>query len=102
MQQPRPQRPTTMARASLDAMYFAGRDAAGFDTGVDTPPLQFWEELAAARERVSSCSPDDNTAVLIAVMTQSCSESEDVRRSAPEADRANDAPARSKSRRALR
>ena len=55
MQQPRPPRPTTMARASLDALHFAGRDPAGFDAGVDSPPQRFWEELAAARERVS-CS----------------------------------------------
>jgi len=54
VQQPRPPRPTTMARASLDALHFAGRDAAGFDAGVDSPPQRFWEELAAARERVSS------------------------------------------------
>ena len=55
MQQPRPPRPTTTARASLDAMHFGGRDADGFGAGVDTPPQRFWEELAAARERVSSC-----------------------------------------------
>ncbi len=55
MQQPRPPRPTTMARASLDALHFAGRDASpGFEAGVDSPPQRFWEELAAARERVSS------------------------------------------------
>jgi hypothetical protein len=61
MQQPRPARPSTQ-RASLDAMHLGRAADFGGGPGEPCPPQQFWEQLAAARERVRAIAdvvPDE-------------------------------------------
>ena len=68
MQQPRLARPSAQ-RASLDAMHLGRAAEFGGVSGEPCPPQQFWEQLAAARERV--WATDDAVAGECCICSQS-------------------------------